>query len=131
MNYDSLDLRQVATTPEGLTFPKTEVVLRNIPASEEHPGMLVRLAGDRYVMVEYGPLELDLNLRVRVWALEKHLKEQQARESFVQVKEWFILPGSYNSGLRLCCAGLPHPVSALEKKLEQQKVRKCFVHLRA
>ena len=33
----------------------------------------VRLAGDRYVLVEYGPMELDLNLRVRVWALQGHL----------------------------------------------------------
>lgn len=26
----------------------------------------MRLAGDRYVFLEYGPMELDLNLRVRV-----------------------------------------------------------------
>ena len=30
----------------------------------------------RYVQVEYGPMELDLNLRVRIYELEKHLKEQ-------------------------------------------------------
>ncbi|MEW5314225.1 MAG: hypothetical protein WDW38_005737 [Sanguina aurantia] len=32
------------------------------------------LAGDRYVQVEYGPMELDLNLRVRVHCLEAWLK---------------------------------------------------------
>lgn len=69
----------MASPPDGLTFPKTEVILRSIPPSGEHPGTLVRLAGDRYVMVEYGPMELDLNLRVRVWALEKHLAEQKVR----------------------------------------------------
>lgn len=68
---------QVETPANSLSFPKTQVVLRNIPASGDHPGMMVRLAGDRYVMVEYGPMELDLNLRVRVWALEKFLKDQQ------------------------------------------------------
>lgn len=26
-------------------------------------------------MVEYGPMELDLNLRVRVWALQAHLAD--------------------------------------------------------
>ncbi len=30
----------------------------------------------RYVQVEYGPMELDLNLRVRIYELEKHLKAQ-------------------------------------------------------
>ena len=39
----------------------------------------VRLAGDRYVLVEYGPMELDLNLRVRVWALQQYLTDKQAR----------------------------------------------------
>ena len=39
----------------------------------------VRLAGDRYVLVEYGPMELDLNLRVRVWALQARLAAAQVR----------------------------------------------------
>ena len=30
----------------------------------------------RYVFVEYGPMELDINLRVRVHELEKALKEK-------------------------------------------------------
>lgn len=33
----------------------------------------VRLAGDRNVLVEYGPMELDLRLRIRIWALQKAL----------------------------------------------------------
>ena len=37
----------------------------------------VRLAGDRYVLVEYGPMELDLNLRVRVWALQQYLADKK------------------------------------------------------
>jgi urea carboxylase len=41
--------------------------------NEGHPCAQVRLAGDRYVLVEYGPMELDLNLRVRVWELQAHL----------------------------------------------------------
>ena len=32
----------------------------------------------RYVQVEYGPMELDLNLRVRIHELEKHLAAQVA-----------------------------------------------------
>ena len=30
----------------------------------------------RYVFVEYGPMELDLNLRVRVHELEQHLQQK-------------------------------------------------------
>ena len=30
----------------------------------------------RYVFVEYGPMELDLNLRVRVHELEQHLQKK-------------------------------------------------------
>ena len=32
----------------------------------------------RYVQVEYGPMELDLNLRVPIHELEKHLADQVA-----------------------------------------------------
>lgn len=33
----------------------------------------VRLAGDRYVFLEYGPMELHISLRVRVHEMEQHL----------------------------------------------------------
>ncbi len=35
-------------------------------APDRLTGAQLRLAGDRYVFLEYGPMELDLNLRVRV-----------------------------------------------------------------
>ncbi|MEQ9366277.1 MAG: carboxyltransferase domain-containing protein, partial [Leptospirales bacterium] len=41
----------------------------------EHPtGMTIRAAGDRYLLVEYGPIVLDLNLRLRVHALMERLR---------------------------------------------------------
>lgn len=42
-----------------------------------HCGVCCRLAGDRYVQVEYGPMELDLTLRVRVHCLEEALKKAE------------------------------------------------------
>jgi hypothetical protein len=46
--------------------PHTKAVLRLIPATPGgHPGAKVRLAGDRYIFLEYGPMELDIALRVR------------------------------------------------------------------
>ena len=31
------------------------------------------------MLVEYGPMELDLNLRVRVWALQQYLADKKVR----------------------------------------------------
>lgn len=59
--------------PEVPAMPPTAPVLVRQEATEGHPGLLVRLAGDRYVQVEYGPMELDLNLRARIHCLEQQL----------------------------------------------------------
>ena len=40
-------------------------------ADADHPGVTYRRAGDRFVLVEYGPMMLDLELRARVHALEQ------------------------------------------------------------
>ena len=58
--------------PASLASP----VLRQ-SAVPEHPlGVAYRAAGERYLLVEYGPIELDLNLRFRVQALLEWLQEQ-------------------------------------------------------
>lgn len=44
-------------------------VLRNIPESARQVQVVYRQSGDKYLLVEYGPLELDLNLRFRAHAL--------------------------------------------------------------
>ncbi len=41
------------------------------------PRVVIRQAGDRYVLIEYGPLELDLELRLRVHALMSALAAQR------------------------------------------------------
>lgn len=69
MNHDSLI---------GLSNQATAAVLVDIPPNEEmhHPGMTVRMAGDSYVLVGYGPMKLDIRLRVRIHQLEKRLLEE-------------------------------------------------------
>jgi urea carboxylase len=48
------------------------------PAVLRRSGTTVyRASGDRYLLVETGPNELDLNLRVRIHALEQQLREQR------------------------------------------------------
>ncbi|CAL5223800.1 g6371 [Coccomyxa viridis] len=70
--FESLSIHQVSM-PE---FPETRAVLKTLPASESFPGAQYRLAGDRYVFVEYGPLVIDINLCVRVHELRKALEER-------------------------------------------------------
>jgi urea carboxylase len=52
-------------------------VLDDRAAEGERPRRVVRQAGDRYVLIEFGPLTLDLELRMRVQALLEGLKREQ------------------------------------------------------
>ena len=49
-------------------------VLHAIPASGSCPRVVYRQAGDKYLLLEYGPLVLDLELRFRVHALMEWLR---------------------------------------------------------
>ncbi|WP_296403619.1 5-oxoprolinase/urea amidolyase family protein [Zoogloea sp.] len=60
----------VVAEPETVTTP----VLAELPAAGERPRVVYRQAGDAYLLVEYGPLVLDLELRFRVHALMDWLK---------------------------------------------------------
>jgi urea carboxylase len=52
-------------------------ILREIPADGERPRVVYRPSGDRYLLVEYGPLVLDLALRFRVHALWEWLGREK------------------------------------------------------
>jgi urea carboxylase len=54
-----------------------EAVLAEIEPTEDRPRIVYRGAGDSYVLVEYGPMVLDLNLRFRVHALMQWLLVRQ------------------------------------------------------
>jgi urea carboxylase len=47
------------------------------PAVEDRPAVCYRQAGDNYLLIEYGPLVLDLELRFRVHALMDWLQRQR------------------------------------------------------
>ncbi|MBW8328191.1 MAG: urea carboxylase [Thiobacillus sp.] len=51
-----------------------EPVLYRTPETDNSVAVVYRRAGDKYLLVEYGPLVLDLNLRFRVHALMTRLK---------------------------------------------------------
>ncbi|MEO8352347.1 MAG: urea carboxylase, partial [Chthoniobacteraceae bacterium] len=59
---------QLRSRPLPAAIPE-DLALRRIPASDDHPGVTYRPAGDHYLLVEYGLMVLDLALRFRVHAL--------------------------------------------------------------
>jgi urea carboxylase len=58
--------------PEGTV---SECVIAALPAQGSRPEVAYRQAGDKYILLEYGPSVLDLRLRFRVHALMEALKE--------------------------------------------------------
>jgi urea carboxylase len=52
-------------------------VLHRLAATKDRVEVVYRQAGDQYLLVEYGPLVLDLNLRFRVHALMTRLEQQR------------------------------------------------------
>ncbi|NML17164.1 urea carboxylase [Azohydromonas caseinilytica] len=52
-------------------------VIYSEPAEGELPAMAIRQAGDRYLLLEYGPLVLDIELRFRVHALQQALQAER------------------------------------------------------
>jgi len=56
-----------------------EPVLHRTPESDNPVAVVYRRAGDKYLLVEYGPLVLDLNLRFRVHALMTRLQADAVR----------------------------------------------------
>jgi urea carboxylase len=59
-------------------------ILASVAAGNTHPAVIYRRAGDKYVLVEYGPLILDLELRLRVHALMSWL-QTAAQEGIVDL----------------------------------------------
>jgi urea carboxylase len=49
-------------------------VLHKIPAGLNQPEVVIRQAGDKYLLLEYGPLLLDLDMRFRIHALMEWLR---------------------------------------------------------
>ncbi|GGY49056.1 urea carboxylase [Bacterioplanes sanyensis] len=51
-------------------------ILAQLPASEGRPEAVYRQAGDKYILIEYGPVALDLSFRFRIHALMQALKQR-------------------------------------------------------
>ncbi|HTR42524.1 MAG TPA: urea carboxylase [Pseudomonadales bacterium] len=74
----ALSEKTFSSTPEILVkkFPtctKSSAVLHTITPLANGPGVVYRQAGDKYLLIEYGPLVLDFELRFRVHTLMEWL----------------------------------------------------------
>lgn len=70
-------LESLQAQPElaaGSNAPLNPIVAAFNAASDGEQ-VVYRAAGDKYLLVEYGPMELDVRLRFRVYALMLHLRE--------------------------------------------------------
>jgi urea carboxylase len=61
----------------GVPAEREPAVLHRLEAREAAPAVCYRRSGDRNLLIEYGPLVLDLNLRFRVHALHQWLVERR------------------------------------------------------
>jgi urea carboxylase len=77
VSQDAL-IRDLSGAKEPAAEPMKErgsPILHTIPESAEQTRVLYRQAGDKNMLVEYGPLVLDLNLRFRIHALMGWLQQ--------------------------------------------------------
>jgi urea carboxylase len=73
----ALEATSFASAPEIRTSKKAEesdAILHSIPASGKSPGVVYRQAGDKFLLIEYGPLVLDFELRFRAHLLMEWFK---------------------------------------------------------
>jgi urea carboxylase len=82
-------------------------ILDQRPAQGDSPARCIRQAGDRYVLIEYGPLVLDLELRFRVHALMQALQAQRDQGRLPGVVD--MTPGIRSLQLHVDPAALPRP----------------------
>ncbi len=65
----SLETRDDTASESGVRMPQGNPILRQLPARGEQPSVCFRASGDGVILVEFGEMELDLDLRFRAQAL--------------------------------------------------------------
>ncbi|MBB5321718.1 urea carboxylase [Marinobacter oulmenensis] len=112
---DALIPANVEVTPARPDTP----VLRTLSTEEHETGVVYRAAGDNYLLVEYGPMELDIRLRFRAHALMLWLRDRSHPAILELTPGIRSLQVHYDS-LRLGQQALLDLLVAAERELEQQ-----------
>ncbi|WP_164157164.1 5-oxoprolinase/urea amidolyase family protein, partial [Sandarakinorhabdus rubra] len=106
-------------------------ILAEIPAEGTRPRTVYRAQGDRNILVEYGPITLDLELRIRVHALLTEL-EQQALPGVIDLVPGIRSLQLHFDGQSLTQAGALAALMAAEERLgalEEFSIPSRTVHL--
>ncbi|RAP34282.1 hypothetical protein DID77_01575 [Candidatus Marinamargulisbacteria bacterium SCGC AG-439-L15] len=79
--FKDLDLRafEGLRTETDIQVAASEAVIKLRPETETQPRVLYRFSGDDCILIEYGPVVLDMRIRFRVYHLEKTLKEAKIK----------------------------------------------------
>jgi urea carboxylase len=75
-NLTAIDTKKSAL----LERTEDDAIIHRLGNIRDNVGVTYRIAGDDYLLIEYGPLVLDLNLRFRVHALMEALQAQNIRD---------------------------------------------------
>jgi len=116
--------------PTGLTHPVSDAVIESIPEGPAQPKVVYRMSGDSYLLVEYGEMVLDLNLRLRVHSLEKTIRNMNIEGLLETVPGVRSLLIKYN-GLHLKLSRLLDTLKLVEKDLpscEEFEVTSRLIH---
>ncbi|WP_166268910.1 urea carboxylase [Marinobacter caseinilyticus] len=106
-------------------------VLRTLSAEQAGVPVVYRPSGDRYLLIEYGPLELDLRLRFRAHALMLWLQDQ-ALDGLLELTPGIRSLQVHFDPVRLPRTDLLDRLEAAETHLQQQtdlEVPSRIVHL--
>ncbi|MEE2762115.1 MAG: urea carboxylase [Pseudomonadota bacterium] len=98
--------------------PKTPI-LAALTTEEHETGVVYRAAGDNYVLVEYGPMELDIRLRFRAHALMLWLREKN-HDAILELTPGIRSLQVHYDSRALAQGALLDLLIGAEKELEQQ-----------
>ncbi len=107
-------------------------IVAQLPKAEYGEDIVYRVAGDHFLLVEYGALELDIRLRFRVHALMQWLEQNSLaglRELTPGIRSLQIHYDSQTLSLTELLAHLKHGEQALQSQLAQLTVPSRIVHL--
>lgn len=108
------DLAAPAALPAGV--PPVSPVLHRLAGSGARPEVTYRRQGDRHLLVEYGPIVLDIELRLRVHALMLEL-EALALPGVIDVTPGVRSVQIHYDARRLCQTALLDALIAAEDRL--------------
>ncbi len=111
--------------------PISDAIVESLPPKGRRPRVVYRLAGEQYLLVEYGEMILDIDIRVRIHLLEEALKRLQPHGFLEAIPSVSTLLIKYNP-LHLPLADFISLLQAIEDDLpatEETELASRIVHL--